>query len=232
MTRASFVLIALLTATSLAAGTLVEDVIRLSKAGVGDDAVVAFIARQESAPITPDELIALTQAGVSKVVVDALVAKPDTDEAAPAEEGRPADVEPAGDETALTEIDMAVIGEPCSVFDPPVEVTGQEPFVPAWLWDPHWYLPTLDTRGGEPPRVITEEIGRTAGVARPRVPDVGETVRRDPPPQTGTEVASPRERSAERSGERQRPSREDRGREGTGRESSGRSFGGTSSRHR
>ncbi len=53
---------------------VVDDVIKMTKAGVGDDEIIAFV-KKSAAPfeITGDDVIALTEANVSKPVVKFLI---------------------------------------------------------------------------------------------------------------------------------------------------------------
>jgi len=64
--------------------TLVDDVIRMSQAGVSDDAIISFVSHtRERFEVTADDIIAMTNAHVSKEVVKAIV-----DEAADRKDGR------------------------------------------------------------------------------------------------------------------------------------------------
>jgi len=77
MKRALFVL--LLVATPLFAfdakhRTVVEDVIRMSQAGVADEAIIAFVVHtREPFEVSADDVIAMTNAHVSKDVIKAVV---------------------------------------------------------------------------------------------------------------------------------------------------------------
>ena len=63
---------------------LVDDVIRMSRAGVGDDTIVAFVNSLRDRPaMTADEVIAMKAAGVSDTVIRAMVSQP----SAPAQSG-------------------------------------------------------------------------------------------------------------------------------------------------
>src|SRR5438128_3930254 len=54
--------------------TVVEDVIRMSQAGVGDEAIIAFVVHtREPFTVTADDVIAMTNAQVSKDVIKAVV---------------------------------------------------------------------------------------------------------------------------------------------------------------
>jgi hypothetical protein len=58
--------------------TIVDDVIRMSQAGVSDDAIIAFVVHtREDFEVTADDLIAMTNAHVSKEVVKAMLDEAD-----------------------------------------------------------------------------------------------------------------------------------------------------------
>jgi hypothetical protein len=53
---------------------VVDDVIRMSKAGVGDDEIIAFVRKSaEPFDVTGDDVIAMTDAKVSRAVVKAVI---------------------------------------------------------------------------------------------------------------------------------------------------------------
>ncbi len=53
---------------------MVDDVIRMSKAGVGDDEIIAFVQKsREPFDVTGDDVIAMTDAHVSRAVVKAVI---------------------------------------------------------------------------------------------------------------------------------------------------------------
>ena len=53
---------------------IVDEVIRMSKAGVGDDEIIAFVQKsREPFDVTGDDVIAMTDEKVSRVVVKAVI---------------------------------------------------------------------------------------------------------------------------------------------------------------
>ena len=57
---------------------IVDDVIRMSQAGVSDDAIIAFVVHtREDFDVTADDVIAMTNAHVSKEVVKAMLDEAD-----------------------------------------------------------------------------------------------------------------------------------------------------------
>src|SRR5437879_6284898 len=79
--------------------SLVDDVIRMSKAGVSDEAILAFVrGTHDRAAVSADDVIAMSEAGVSKAVIEAMITEvpaPDAQAASSA----PADT-PSGDQAA------------------------------------------------------------------------------------------------------------------------------------
>lgn len=75
MRAASFLLLlAALLVPSAASALTVQDVIKLSNAGVSDDVLIAMIDRDRPAfPLEPDQVVALKRAGVSEAVVLAMI---------------------------------------------------------------------------------------------------------------------------------------------------------------
>jgi len=81
MKRIAFVLLAFLAVPLFAEErdrtlrrTLVDDVIRMTTAGVNDEAIIEFIRKSdERIEVTADDLIALTDAKVSKDVIKAVI---------------------------------------------------------------------------------------------------------------------------------------------------------------
>jgi len=58
--------------------TLIEDVIRMSQAGVNDEAIIDFVERSDKGfELNADDLIALTDAKVSKDVIKAVIDEAD-----------------------------------------------------------------------------------------------------------------------------------------------------------
>jgi hypothetical protein len=140
----------------LAAQTkLVDDVIRMSKAGVSDDAIVAFIQGFPDRPLaTADDVIAMSAAGVSPAVIRAMIgatpAGPEQANREPPDGNPPSDADKARGAPPQPAEPEVEDGPGCLVFDPPIAVI-RGPFLPPWLWDPHWYQPRLDIKGGGVP---------------------------------------------------------------------------------
>jgi hypothetical protein len=190
MTRAAsaFLFFLVMTAAPLAAAPtrLVDDVIRMSRAGVSDDAIVAFVQTLRDRPaVTADEVIAMKGAGVSDAVIRAMIVEqgppPVQGSNAPQAGGpgdpgqAPPDMPPAG---------QIATAEPggCVVFEPPIPPFYEPPY-PAWIWNPNWYQPTLDAKGGTNPtesHVATPRpVLDTVASAAPRAAGTRE---RDKPP--------------------------------------------------
>ena len=96
--------------------TLIDDVVRMSKAGVDDEAIIQFIQKSdERVDVTADDLIALTDAKVSKDVIKAVIDYADERDGGRRESKRE------------------------RVVYRPVPYWGYgDPF-----WDPYWYGPRL-----------------------------------------------------------------------------------------
>jgi hypothetical protein len=146
---------------------LVDDVIRMSRAGVSDDTIVVFVNSLRDRPaVTADEVIAMKAAGVSDAVIRAMIAQPAGVAVQPAGQASPRN--PGGDGAVTPDMpppNQTPVAESggCVVFEPPFP-TFYEPPYPAWIWNPNWYQPTLDARGG------TNPMEPHAGTLRP-VPD-------------------------------------------------------------
>jgi hypothetical protein len=157
----AFILLLVVTPLLAAQTSLVDDVIRMSKVGVGDDAIIAFIQATRDRPaVTADDLIAMSEAGVSKAVIQAMLAAPVAPQAAsgtPTSDGAQAENPPdqAAPPPPYTEPppDQGVVvsvGVGCWVFDPPIYYGPYGSIYPSPLWDPFWYQPRLDTKSGAP----------------------------------------------------------------------------------
>jgi hypothetical protein len=100
--------------------TLIDDVIRMSKAGVGEEAIIEFVRKSnERVDVTADDLIALTDAQVSKNVIRAVI-----------------DLADERDGRSRSRSRTRVIVEPRYAYSP------------YWGWgdpfyDPFWYGPRL-----------------------------------------------------------------------------------------
>lgn len=83
MRRLTFLFLLLLAATPLLAvqtsqATIVQDVVRMAKAGVEDDTIIEFVEKYDGHfDVSADDLIALTEAKVSKDVIKAVVGEAD-----------------------------------------------------------------------------------------------------------------------------------------------------------
>ena len=158
MTRAAFAFLFLLmmAVASLSAGQtkLVDDVIRMSRAGVSEETIVAFVQTLRDRPaVTADEVIAMKSAGVSDMVIQAMIAE---QPARPEHSGSEPPIRNPGDDGAVVrdappDSQSAAAGSGgCVVFEPPIPPFYEPPY-PSWIWDPNWYQPTLDAKGGTNP---------------------------------------------------------------------------------
>jgi hypothetical protein len=98
MKRIVVVLLLVFSATSLFAintkRKIVEDVIRMSQAGVGEDAIIEWVMHTtEVFEVTADDVIAMTRANVSKRVIEVMI-----DEAAARKVRAAVPATPAGDD--------------------------------------------------------------------------------------------------------------------------------------
>lgn len=133
--------------------TTVDDVIRMHNAGLGDEVIIAFVAApHEPYDVTPVDIEAMQKAGVSRAVIDAVLAAAKPAAASTAGEPRAASEPPAAppdlsapgplDPYGLTADDIG-----CVDFDPPIVLLYPPvDWLPAWLWDPYWYMPRYDSR--------------------------------------------------------------------------------------
>lgn len=158
------------------ATNIIDDVIKMTRASVDQETIVAFIQGEKQAfDVTADDMIAMANAHVSDKVVQALLDRSAALKQTPAQAVAPARSEPAQEggahETAPP--------EPTVVAVPP-------PFVPDYLADPFWYLPRLDMKNGasavkpaakaDPPRPASAKPYRhdapvVKPAANPRPPD-------------------------------------------------------------
>jgi hypothetical protein len=130
---ASAPLFALDTRAARSPQNLIDDVIRMSQAGVSDEAIISFVVHaREPFDVTADDVIAMTKANVSTAVVKAVV-----DEAAARKD----------DDRPRTEVAPAE-AEPYFY-----------PFYPYIYYDPYWYMPHYYNAGGIPHPVTN---GQTA----------------------------------------------------------------------
>ena len=133
---------------------LIDDVIRMSRSGVGDEVIIEFVqASRERLAVTAGDIIAMKNAGVSQQVISTVIAKADaTGEAAKvaATSAQPPEQTAAPRET--TEPAAKPDEGACLTFDPPISLVFPfyGPWFPPKLWDPYWYMPRLDTRSGPP----------------------------------------------------------------------------------
>ncbi len=200
---------------------LIDDVIRMSRSHVADETIIEFVqSSPERISVTADDMIAMTSAGVSQPVINAVLEKAKT--AAPTDavpststQSQPA-AAPAPETTGQT---PPPDQGGCLTFDPPVSLVFPfyGTFIPPQLWDPYWYQPRLDIRGGPP-------VARAPGqqVASPVVnrPSVEAQSPRESGDRGSTGARAPR--PAERSGGGGSPSRSGGSRPTAGGHSSGR----------
>jgi hypothetical protein len=107
--------------------TVIDDVIRMSQAGVSDDAIVKFIHEsRDRYVVDADVVIALTDAHVSKTVINAVM-----DEAYARDDDR--------DDRRSESRRTTVYVRPSYAYDPW--------FSPYW-YDPYWYGPRLSVGFG------------------------------------------------------------------------------------
>jgi hypothetical protein len=100
---------------------LIDDVIRMSQAGVSDDAIISFVLHtRDDFEVTADDVIAMTNAHVSNEVVKVVV-----------------------DEAAARKDDV----DRRRVAVAPDEADAYVPFFP-YYYDPNWYLPRYYNAGG------------------------------------------------------------------------------------
>jgi hypothetical protein len=223
---ASLLLLMLVPVSLFAASQkLVDDVIRLSKKGISDDVIIALIdASLERAPISADDVIALSEAGVSKAVIQAMI-EPPADATEPAVNEGPATAEeqpPAESEEPPADSTADVYEPGCVTFDPPIVDATFDPPYPAWLWNPYWYMPTLDTRDDRGPTVA-----RTGAE-----PTLRPAIQRDSAPPVRTEAPKPTRETPQHETTARKPESSGRTRDfsSPSRQPSGRSQGGRSRR--
>jgi hypothetical protein len=151
-----FLLLSAASAVGASQTKLLDDVIRMSRAGVSDDAIVAFIhATRDRVSATADDVIAMSEAGVLKAVIEAMIADPQPNaEQAGSEPEPPSSDSPGDDKTPppdaappTSEAPESADGIGCLNFDPPIVVYYEPPW-PAWIWDPFWYQPRPDIQEG------------------------------------------------------------------------------------
>ena len=107
--------------------TIVDEVIRMTQAGVADDAILAYVAKtHDRFDVSADDLIALIDAKVSKAVIRALV-----DEA----------------DIANGDRDRSTRREVRTVVEPRVYV-GSPWFWSPYYYDPFWYGPRFSVSLG------------------------------------------------------------------------------------
>jgi len=151
-----FLLLSAASAIGASQTKLVDDVIRMSRAGVSDDAIVAFIhGTDDRGAATADDVIAMSEAGVSKAVIEAMIADPQQNAGQAGSEPEPPSPDsPSADKTPPPNAEPPAGEAPgspdgigCLIFDPPIVVYYEPPW-PAWIWDPYWYQPRPDIQEG------------------------------------------------------------------------------------
>ncbi len=149
---------------------LIDDVIRMSRSHVADETIIEFVqTSRERISVTADDMIAMTSAGVSQAVINAVLEKAKTSAAPDAvpTQTQPSTA-PAPDTTGQT---PPPDEDGCLTFDPPGSLVFPfyGPFIPPQLWDPYWYQPRLDTRGGPPVSRAPVQQAAPPAVNRPSV---------------------------------------------------------------
>lgn len=106
--------------------TIVDEVIRMSQAGVADEDIVAYVHKtRDRFDVTADDLIALTDAKVSKAVIHAVV-----------------------DEADVRNGDKDRSARTTTVVRPSVYVGSPWFYDPFYYYDPFWYQPRLSLSFG------------------------------------------------------------------------------------
>jgi len=106
--------------------TIVDEVIRMSQAGVADEDIVAYVHKsRDRFDVTADDLIAMTDAKVSKAVIHAVIGEADV---------RNGD----GDRSVRS----------TTVVRPSVYVGSPWFYNPYYYYDPFWYQPRLSLSFG------------------------------------------------------------------------------------
>jgi hypothetical protein len=128
--RIPFLLLLILIAVPLFATqpqpTLVDDVIRMSKAGVPEESIITFIHKADGRfDVSANDMIAMTEAGVPKAVIKAVIDEADTRNGGSREAVR-------GRDTRDTRVVERVVVQP-----------GYYPgyYYDPWYYDPFWYAP-------------------------------------------------------------------------------------------
>ena len=104
--------------------TIVDEVIRMSQAGVADEDIVAYVHKtRDRFDVTADDLIAMTDAKVSKAVIHAVIDEADVRN---------------GDKDRSTR----------TVVRPSVYVGSPWFYNPYYYYDPFWYQPRLSLSFG------------------------------------------------------------------------------------
>jgi hypothetical protein len=110
---------------------LVDDVIRMSKAGVAEDSIIEFVQKTDVRfECTADDVIAMSESGVPKAVIHAVV-----NEAKARENGQRGD----GDR---------VVERSTVVVSPGYGYGYYAPYYYGGLYDPFWYQPRLSLSFG------------------------------------------------------------------------------------
>jgi hypothetical protein len=93
---------------------LVDDVIRMSRAGVSDDSIITFVqSTRGRLDITADDIIAMTEAGLSKPLIKAII-----------------------DESAASRKDSRETAYAPRYYPPAY-------YDPYYYYDPYWYAPRV-----------------------------------------------------------------------------------------
>ena len=126
--------------------TIVDDVIRMSRAGVAEQTILDFVKAAPPSSLTADDVIAMKDAGVPKSVVDAMLAMSEPATSAPGTTP-PAEATPPDDQNRSDSGPIVSLFWPwCPSCDPAIV-------------DPWWFMPQLDTHGAS---TATRGRGKTA----------------------------------------------------------------------
>lgn len=129
----------------------VDDVIRMHRAGVDAELLVAIVqTSRDPFEVTTGDVEAMREAGVPQEVIDILGPPPQVSEL-------PVEAEEPGEAEQPVEADDSTAsrwGDWCITFEPPLPIYWPDwSYLPAWLSDPYWYMPRLDgTVASAPPK--------------------------------------------------------------------------------
>lgn len=120
---------------------VVADVIRMAKAGVAEESILAFIRKSDArVDVTANDMIAMTEANVPKSVIKAVIDEADARDVRRDDRrddrDRPRDErDRARDDRERTRVVERVVVQPSYYWDP-------------WYYDPFWYAPRISVGFG------------------------------------------------------------------------------------